>query len=609
MSHYFLRAFLRISGLLLLAAASFAETPLESQISSDVELRAMRDELARAKTIQLNNLDKPYFVQYTSSDARQFTATASLGGLLSSESSHTDQPKLQVRVGNYQFDNTNTVFSRESRFGLLPIDHNYLAIRDNLWLWTDLLYKASADQVAYKRTSMNEIAAPDKTPDFAPAKAVQIIQPLPEFHLDESAWNEEIRRLSGLFARYGNVMNSQVRVRSISSTYRLVNTEGTVVRIPQLLSDIDIAASTFAADGSRIWNHRLITAVKPEELPSEAQLTNTINTIGTETEALARAPLGEDYSGPVLFQGEAAAEMMAQVLSNTVRLQRKPFVPPGSHSSAGQTVASVWASRLGSRVLPEWMSLFDDPRQQRSGGVTLAGQYDVDDEGVPAERVTLVDKGVLKNFLLSRRPVRTFNGSNGHGRLPGDFGNAEAAFGNLFVQAGQSISEQQLKAKLIKRIKTSGLKFGFIIRRIDFPSTANLEELQSMVQQMRQSGFLRTLNAPILAYRVYPDGREELVRGFRFQEFSAKDLRDISAASNKPYVLNYVNNGSSLNLVNSNSDATTSSVICPSLLFESIDLARAEGEAGKLPLVPSPAIVKQAMNKAIDMQMSASNLH
>ena len=575
------------------AAIGFAEAPLENKISGDVELRAMRDELARAKTIQLNNLEKPYFVQYTSSDAEQFIATASLGGLLSSSSSHTRQPRLQVRVGSYQFDNTNTAFSREARFGLLPIDDNYLAIRDDLWLWTDLLYKASADQVAYKRTAMNEIASPDKTPDFAPAKSVQVLEPPAEAHLDESAWNEKIRRLSGLFAQFGNVMNSQVRVRSISSTYRLVNTEGTVVRIPQLLSDVDIAASTFAADGSRIWNHRLITALKPEELPSEDELAATIKNIGTETEALARAPLGEDYSGPVLFQGEAAAEMMAQVLANTVHLQRKPFVPPGSNRGAGQVIESVWASRLGSRVLPEWMTLVDDPHQRHFGGVTLAGQYDVDDEGVPGERVTLVEKGVLKNFLLSRQPVRTFNASNGHGRLPGGYGSEAATLSNLFVQTGESVSEAQLKAKLVKRVKTSGLKYGFLIRRIDFPSTANLEELQSMAQQMQKSGFVRTLNSPILAYRVYPDGREELVRGMRFGEFSAKDLRDISAASNRPYVLNYVNNGSSLNRADSGSDATTSSVICPSLLFESIDLTRAEGEAGKLPLVPSPEISKQ----------------
>lgn len=564
---------------------------LPAQIAGDVELRAMSDELARSKSIQLSTLDKPYFVQYTSSDADVFTAAASLGGLLQASSTHSRQPKLQVRVGSYQFDNTNTIFSRDFRFGVLPIDNDYLAIREHLWLWTDLIYKASADQIARKRTAMNEIATPDKTPDFAPAKAAQVLQGTAPETLDEKAWSEKVRRLSGLFSNYANVMNSQVRMRAIRSTYRLVNTEGTAVRVPQLLSDFDISASTFAADGSRIWNHRLLTALRPTELSKEEQLAQTIRSIGEETEALARAPLAEDYSGPVLFSGEASAEMMAQVLTDSLRLQRKPFVPPGANNNAGATVESVWASRIGSRVLPEWLSLVDDPHQEKAGGTQLAGQYDVDDEGVPAERVVLVDKGVLKNFLLSRQPVRTYNASNGHGRLPGGFGSAAAAFGNLFVQASQNIPEAQLKNRLLERVKASGLKYGYIIRRIDFPSTANFEELQSMAQQMQKSGFVRSLNAPILAYRVYPDGREELVRGLRFREFSAKDLRDIAAASDKPYVLNYVNNGSALNLTDSGSDATTSSVICPSLLLESVDLARAEGDAGKLPLVPSPPLI------------------
>lgn len=585
------------SSLVLLAVAAAAQTP-RPDISGDVELRAMLDELARAKTIQLNDLDKPYFVQYTSSDAHVFTASASLGGLLQSSSTHSRQPKLQIRVGGYAFDNTNSLFSRDFRFGALPVDDNYLAIRDSLWLWTDLIYKASADQIARKRTAMNEIVSPDKTPDFAPVKSALVLQPpavdnLEEGRLKEKNWSDAVRRLSSIFTGYANVMNSRVRLRAITSTYRLVNTEGTVVRIPQTLSDFDIAASTFAADGSRIWNHRLLTALVPGDLPAEDQLARVVRDIGAETEALARAPLAEDYSGPVLFSGEAAAEMMAQVLTDTVRLQRKPFTPPGANDSGSTVVESVWASRLGSRVLPEWLSLFDDPHQKKASGVPLAGQYDVDDEGVPAQRVTIVDKGVLRGFLLSRQPVRTFNASNGHGRLPGGFGNAAAAFGNLFVEASQSIPEEQLKARLIERVKASGLKYGYIIRRIDFPSTANLEELQAMAQQMQKSGFVRTLSTPILAFRVYPDGREELVRGLRFSEFSAKDLRDIAAASDKPYVFNYVNNGSSLNLADSGLDATSSSVVCPSLLLESVDLARAEGDAGKLPLVPSPAVASR----------------
>jgi len=207
--------------------------------------------------------------------------------------------------------------------------------------------------------------------------------------------------------------------------------------------------------------------------------------------------------------------------------------------------------------------------------------------------LTLVDKGVFKSFLLSRQPIRKFNVSNGRGRLPGAFGAQQAAFGNLFVKAEQTSSEAALKSKLLEKVKSSGLQYGLIIRKLDFPSTAALEDLQAIGRQQQKGGFSRTLSAPLLAYRMYLDGHEELIRGLRFKEFSAKDLRDLESAGDHPYVFNYVNNGSSFNWTELGSDATTSSVVCPSLLFDNIELARAEGEAGKLPLVPPPALTIQ----------------
>jgi hypothetical protein len=233
----------------------------------------------------------------------------------------------------------------------------------------------------------------------------------------------------------------------------------------------------------------------------------------------------------------------------------------------------------------------DDPSVTTASSIRLVGAYPVDDEGVKAQRVSIVDKGTLKGFLTSREPVRDIDASNGHGRLPAGYGSQEGIIGNLFVETSQPVPEAQMKAKLLEKVKESGGKYGVIIRRIDFPFTANYEELQSLARQLQKSGYARTLSSPILAYRVYPDGHEELVRGFRFKEFSAKDLRDLDAASDHPYILNYINNGSGFNFADVSSDATTSSVICPSLLFDSLDLARAENEPGKLPVVPPPALV------------------
>jgi TldD protein len=391
---------------------------------------------------------------------------------------------------------------------------------------------------------------------------------------------------------FPNVMDSSLRLRAIVSTYRLVNTEGTVIRVPQTLADISIRASAIATDGSRVWNHAFVTSLDPALLPNAAEVDKLTQAVATETDALTKAPLMSDYSGPVLFEQESAAQMMAAMMADAVRLHRRPLAPAGA-ANRGEVLESVWATRLGAKVVPEWLTISDNPREKQFNGVPLAGYYQVDDEGVPAEQVMLVEKGTLKGFLASREPVRDFNASNGHGRLPEGFGVEAPVIGNLFVQASQTVSEKEMRAKLLEKAKAAGLKYGIILRRLDFPSTASINELQSLGKQLQKGGFARTLNPPLLAYRLYLDGREELVRGVRFREFSAKDLRDISLASDQPYVFNYVNNGSSFNYADGSSEATTSTVICPSLLFDSIDLARAEDEPGKLPVVPPPALVAQ----------------
>jgi len=558
---------------------------------NDVQLRAMSDELARSKTLQLNNLDKPYFIQYAIGDTEQVLISANLGGITSSTEGRFRPAQLAVRVGSYQFDNTNSIYSRALRFGSLPIDDDYLVFRNQLWIATDALYKSSSEQITRKRNALREIAEPDKTPDLAPAKPVEIMQPPVKLQINRKSWEDALRRASSRFTDYPGLVDSLVRLRAISSTYRLVNTEGTVIRVPQELTDLLVRAAALAPDGSRVWNHRLITVLHASQLPAPGEISKMVETVAAETSELAKAPVENDYSGPVLFEQEAAAQMMASVLSDALRLHRKPLAAPGGNSP--QVLESVWAARLNAKVAPEWLTISDDPLQAQFKGTPLAGHYQVDDEGVPAERVLLVDKGALKGFLASREPVREYSASNGHGRLPGNYGSEAAVIGNLFVHADQTVSESQMKSKLIAMVKAAGLKYGLVIRRLDFPSTASLEELTSMARQLQKSGYARTLNSPSLAYRVYPDGREELVRGLRFRDFSAKDLRDVAMASDRPFVLNYINNGSSFNHLDSGGDATSSSVICPSLLFDSLDLARSENEPGKLPIVAPPSLIAE----------------
>lgn len=568
---------------------SFVIVAQSNETTKDVQLHAMLDELARAKTLKLASLDKPYFISYSSDDADIFAANASLGGLLVSKRTRMRQPQIHVRVGDFAFDNTDSVLSQPaSSAGSLPVDDSYGAIRAVYWLATDNYYKRATEDITRKRNMLRELSDADKTADYSPEKPVQIVRPVTALKIDEANWRDVVRRLSARFEQHPDIYSSAVNLRAISSTYRLVNTEGTIVRVPEEFTDLQIRTSSLLPDGAVIWDHAYLTAEHPDGLPDEGQLAKAVDALAAETDALRRAPIAEEYSGPVLFEGEASAAMLAQVLEDGFRQLRKPLTPA---NRALPMLESPWATRLGTKVTPDWMSVVDDPSATTFKGGPLLGHYQVDSEGVPGQKVVLIDKGTLKGFLMTRQPVRNLTGSNGHGRLPGLFGAALPVPGNLIVTADQKISEQKLKAQLLEVVHAVGLKYGMIIRKLDFPSSAPLLQVQQVMKQMQASGVTRSITPAVVAYRIYPDGHEELVRGVRFKEFSAKELRNVAAASDTSYVLNYVNNGSSFDWIDTPGEATVSSVVAPSLLFESIDLDQSRGETERPPIVPPPAFI------------------
>jgi hypothetical protein len=585
------RSVLAAFGTVAAASVALSLTVLaeSNDITKDVQLHAMLDELARAKTLQLAALDKPYFISYSSDDADMFIANASLGGLLVSNRTRMRQPHIHVRVGDFNFDNTDSVLSQPaSGAGTLPVDDNYGAIRGIFWLATDTYYKRATEDITRKRNMLRERSDIEKVADYSPQKAVQLVKPVPVLKIDTGRWNDIVRRLSGRFEQHPDIASSAVNFRAISSTYRLVNTEGTVVRVPEEFTDLQIRMTSLLPDGTVVWNHSFLTAEHPDGLPDEQQLAKAVDEVASETDALRRASAAEEYSGPVLFEGQASAGMLAQVLEDGLRELRKPLTPANKSLAM---LESPWATRMGTKVTPDWMSVVDDPSATTFNNQLLLGHYLSDSEGVPGEKVVLIDKGTLKGFLMTRQPVRNLTGSNGHGRLPGLFGAALPVPGNLLVSVDQHVPEAQLKARHLEIVHGAGLKYGMIIRKLDFPSSAPINQLQHVIRQIQGSGVSRSITPAILAYRVYPDGREELVRGVRFKEFSAKDLRNVAAASDTEYVLNYVNNGSSFDWIDTPGEATVSSIVAPSLLFESIDLDRARDDLQRPPIVPPPAFV------------------
>jgi TldD protein len=581
-------------GLFVTVIALNAQAPADS----DALLRAMKDELKRSSELARQGLDAPYFIEYRAEDTVSHGISASLGALVQSGDSAYRVPTVRVRVGNYNFDNTNHIYSDAyvgSRYDpeRLPLDDNYRAFREVYWLATDRAFKTAEDAIARKRASLKNMSLPDALPDFSKAPPAQLILPVHRKPADMEAWKKEIVRLSAVFGAYPQVLSSGVEMQTSESTNYVVNTEGTTLRLPEDLAYIRVVAHGLAADGRDVRDARVFQAFEADGLPREDELMRAMKELAEHVTALTQAPVGEAYDGPVLFEAEAAAQLFGQLLGDNLKLTRKPIADPGR---VPPVVSSELENRVGSHILPDWMDVADDATQTKSGGRALLGHYLYDIEGVAPQPVTLVDKGVLKSFLLTRTPVfKDYPGSNGHARLSGLFGEQAPGFGNLFVRASQTTPAAGMKQKLIDMCKEQNRPYGILVRKLDFPSSAALDELRRLIQG---SGGSHAVTAPLLVYKVYPDGREELVRSLQFHGVSTRSFKDIATASDENYVFDLIDSDAAFARMGAGSYITTASVIAPALLFEELELAPVQEETPKPPIVPPPPLGGQVPTTA-----------
>ncbi len=557
----------------------------------DVVLRAMQDEMGRAQALRVAGLGPPYYVEYSIHDAEGLTVTASLGAVIVSTANHFRQPDVAVRVGSPDFDNTNYLLSEASfgsryHLGALPIDDDYRVLRHYFWLATDHAFKSAHEAIARKRAALKNVNVAEEVADFARAEPSRLVLDVEREPISETQWQSTLRNLSATLAGYREIVESDVRLQAVQGALYFVNTEGAMVRVPEKMAFVRVRASAQAPDGMVLRNSLMFHVRRFRDMPSEADMRAGILRMADDLVSLCKAPVGEPYSGPVLFEAQAAAQIFAEVLGRNFALRRRPVSEPGRPL---QFLDSELEGRIESRVLPDWMDVVDDPAVREWRGQRLFGHYAVDLEGVHPKPLTLVEKGILKNFLLTRQPHRGFAGSNGRARLPGNFGARAAVFGNLFVKANQTVSPEELKKKLLEVCRQRNKPYGILVRKMDFPSSASIAELRRLAARLVQPGS-RPVSLPLLAYRVHPDGREELLRGLRFQGLTTRSFRDILAAGDDPFAFHFLENGAPFALMGVGSYTAESSVIAPSVLFDDLQLSPLQEELPKPPVVPAPAL-------------------
>jgi predicted Zn-dependent protease len=560
---------------------------LSAQSAPDPLLTAMKDEVERSRSLEITSLDKPYFIEYTVEDIYAYGVSATLGGILNRNSAHTRVPRTRVRVGEYNFDNSNYVYSDPGSGGsTLPIDDNYGVLRRSFWLATDRAFKNGVEAITRKRAALKNMTQPEALPDFWKANPVEKIAPVQRNPISLDTWANRVRGLSSVFSAYPEVLSSVVSFDATDATFYLTNSEGSALRIPDLISSIQIRASGQAPDGMTVREAAVMSVLDVKTFPDESLLRKTAEQVAQRVKALTAAPVGESYSGPVLFEGVAGAQLMAEVLAPQLALGRKPIGEPGRPVPF---MPSEFEGRIGARVLPDFMDVVDDPTQKDFHGVPLLGFYEFDYEGVVPTPLTVVEKGKLKSLLLTRQPVRGFEASNGRARIPGPYGANAAAITNLMIQASETVKKDELKARFLKMVQDRGKPYGIVIRRMDFPTTAAPDELRRVFMGAAQSGGSRPVSSPMQVYRVYPDGKEELVRGLRIRGLSVRTLKDIVAVSDENTVFSYMNTLAPMSMSGGGYVSPTS-VVAPSLLFEDVELERPQDELPKLPVVPPPPL-------------------
>ena len=588
------------------ALPALAQAPVPES-EKDLTLHAMHDEMERARErLVLPGADKPFYIEYRLLDLDIRSISASFGALLSDTTSKIRLMSVDVRVGDYHLDSSNVVSEDGFRgflgsSGQVGIDRDYNSLRQDLWLATDQAYKAALTQMSLKQAFLRSLTKPPEIDDFSQATPLVKIDPRIEPDWTSRHWDDEARSASGALTNFPDLSGARVHYYLIYATRYLMSSEGTTIRTSRSLAAIEAALGADAPDGMPLHNYYAAYAATPDGLPNAAAVSQALTERATELMATRSAPLVSDYTGPVLFDPQAAGSLLAQILGPSLSGARPPLSATEDYDSFMERFGgrNEWTERVGQRVLPANVSLVDDPTQSSFHGQPMIGNYPIDDEGVPAQRVTIVQNGLLRDLLMSRRPGPNFAVSNGHARSA-LLSDPQALSSNLFFQSNNELSPDALRQKFLASCKDDGLPWCLEVKRMDDPaiSSLNQQDFSDFVGELG-GDIASGARVPLLLYRVYvSDGHEEPVRGGILEGLNMRSLRDILGVGSDAAVYDYLQNpqdglaGTALGSFGSaqGNGGIPSSMVAPSLLLDEVDVRGFHGEPRRLPLVPAPAL-------------------
>lgn len=536
--------------------------------ATDPVLEAMSTELERSRAAYFNAPEPAYFLAWRVFDTRYLRLVAQSGSLIDRSSGIERRLNVELRTGDHQRDSTHPLRTDGFDFGVLTGGNaSYLALgqdaavlRDQLWKATDAAYWQAVEDIAKVRGNMAvKVAEEDGSDSFSRDAPVQLLEAVRPVAVDQLLWAKRLRAASARLGADPRILGSRVALNAGDTVMRLVTTDGGLVRTAAPVFRLDLFAVVKADDGMELARARRFLVTVQDELPDAAEVDAAVDALLAELFALREAPLATAYEGPAIIEGQAAGVFFHELLGHRVegdRLRREED-------------QQTFKNKLGERVLPEGFQVRFDPTLRAFEGQALHGGYAVDAEGIAAQAVDVVDDGVLRGFLLSRRPIQGFAHSNGHGRAaPG--ASPVARQSNLLVRQEGALTPEALKQRLLDQVRAQGKPWGLLIRRIDaggytFTGRADIASFK--------------IN-PEMVYRVHPDGREELVRGVDLIGTPLTLIAEVEAADDAMRV--------SHGWCGAESGMVPTSTVAPSILLRRVEVQRKPKSQDRPPILPAP---------------------
>jgi predicted Zn-dependent protease len=542
---------------ILFAAAQPAPSPV---------LQAMKAELDRSMEKFKTQPVPPYFLSYEIVESRGANVSAEFGKIVNSGESRYRQLDIDLRVGDYNLDNTREIRGGNAQMGFenfrpvaVPIDDDPDAIRAVLWHNTDERYKRAVEQLTKVKTNVQvKVAQEDQSADFSREEPQRFSEPLVQIQVDRRAWEEKLRKYTAPFAKYTDIYQATAFLQASAESRWYVNSEGAVIQTSQPAFHLFVVAGTKADDGMELPLYESYFGFTEKDLPDDATVLKAVDKMIHNLEALRVAPMADPYTGPAILSGRASGVFFHEIFGHRVEGQRQ------KNSDDAQT----FKKKINELVLSKDLSVYFDPTVRRLANTDLAGYYLYDNQGVKARRVTVVENGILKTFLMSRTPVEGIPRSNGHGRAQSGF-KPVARQSNLIVEVAPSAVEPDLKKLLIAQIKDQNLPYGLYFDDIQGGFTFTGRTIPNAFNVM-----------PLMVYRVYPDGHEELVRGVDLIGTPLTTFSKIVAADNKLAVFN--------GICGAESGGVPVSAVSPGIFISQIESQKKSKSQDRIPVLPAP---------------------